>query len=128
MADCIHHIAVQVSDAHHSADFYCKHLGFEPAGEFHFPERGRTIVFVQMQGIRLEFLQDAEFEGYQANPKMLGFKHLCLQTNDVDGDIARLKEAGVPITMEPFDTALNSRISFFEDPDGLPVELWQDLG
>jgi hypothetical protein len=31
----------------------------------------------------------------------------------------------VKITTEPFDTQLNSRIAFFEDPDGLMLELWQ---
>lgn len=123
----IHHFAVEVSDAERSAEFYCSLLGFERGDKFEFPERGRTIIFVCKNGTCLEFLQDAEHEPFVDNPKMLGFKHLCLQSDDVDADIARLKAAGVTVTKEPFDTAINSRISFIEDPDGLMLELWQDL-
>jgi len=67
--------------------------------------------------------QKGEGPSYQS----LGYKHLCLQTDDVDADVARLKAAGVKITTEPFDTQINSRIAFFEDPDGIMLELWQDL-
>ena len=63
----------------------------------------------------------------QRPKKVLGYKHVCLQTDDVDGDVARLKAAGVKIATEPFDTQINSRIAFVEDPDGLTVELWQSL-
>lgn len=125
MPEKFHHFAVAVSDAARSAEFYCTHLGFTKVGEHHFPERGRTIVFVRLGDVCLEFLQDAEFVPYEANPAMLGLKHVCMETDDVDRDIERLRQAGVTITLEPFDTALGSRIAFFEDPDGLPLELWQ---
>lgn len=121
----IHHIAVEVSEAERSAAFYCDLLGFTRGDKFVFADRGRTIIFVQLGDTCLELLQDAEYDAHVAQPKMLGFKHVCLQTDDVDADVARLKAAGVTITAEPFDTQLNSRISFLEDPDGLMLELWQ---
>jgi glyoxylase I family protein len=126
MPDRIHHLAVEVSDAECSAAFYCDLLGFQRGARFHFPERGRTIIFVQLGETCLELLQSAENEPFVAAPKMLGFKHVCLRTDDVDGEIERLRAAGVTITLEPFDTQVNSRIAFFEDPDGLALELWQD--
>ena len=125
MPSKIHHFAVEVSDAEKSAAFYCNLLGFTRGDRFDFPERNRVIIFVSLGDVRLEFLQGPEWEAYVAQPKMLGFKHICLQTDDVDGDAARLKAAGVKITTEPFDTQINSRIAFFEDPDGLTLELWQ---
>jgi glyoxylase I family protein len=125
MPEQVHHLAVEVSDAERSAEFYCSLLGFTRGDRFHFPDRGRTIIFVSLGDVRLEFLQGPDWEAHVAQPKMLGFKHLCLQTADVDADVARLKAAGVKITTEPFDTQLNSRIAFFEDPDGLMLELWQ---
>ena len=121
----IHHFAVEVSDAERSAEFYCNLLGFTRGDRFDFPDRGRVIVFVSLGDVRLEFLQGPDGEPHVAQPKMLGFKHICLQTDNVDGDVARLKTAGVKITTEPFDTQINSRIAFFEDPDGLTLELWQ---
>ena len=127
MPEQIHHFAVEVSDAERSAEFYCDLLGFTRGARFDFPERGRVIIFVSLQGVAVELLQSADHEAHVNQPKMLGFKHLCLQTNDVDAEVARLKAAGVKITTEPFDTQINSRIAFFEDPDGLMLELWQTL-
>lgn len=127
MPSKFHHFAVEVSDAQRSAEFYCSLLGYTKVGEHSFPDRGRTIVFVQLGDVCLELLQDDETEPYVNQPKMVGLKHVCMHTTDVDGEIERLRAAGVKITLEPFDTALGSRIAFFEDPDGLPLELWQDL-
>lgn len=126
MPSKLHHIAVEVKEAEKSAEFYCDLLGFERGARFDFPERNRTIIFVKLGETCLEFLQDADPEPAVNNPKQIGFKHVCLHTDDVDGEVERLRAAGVTITMEPFDTAINSRIAFFEDPDGLLLELWQD--
>jgi glyoxylase I family protein len=125
MPSKMHHIAVEVSDAERSAEFYCNLLGFARGDKFEFPERGRTIIFVQLGETCVELLQSADIEAHVAQPKMIGFKHLCLQTDDVDADVAALRAAGVKITTEPFDTQISSRIAFFEDPDGLALELWQ---
>jgi len=125
MPSKVHHFAIEVSDAEKSAAFYCDLLGFTRGDRFDFPDRGRVIVFVSLGDVRLEFLQGPDGEPHVAQPKMLGFKHLCLQTDDVDAAAARLQAAGVKITTEPFDTQINSRIAFFEDPDGLMLELWQ---
>ena len=125
MPSKMHHIAVEVSNAEQSAEFYCGLLGFERGDKFEFPERGRTIIFVRLGETCVELLQSAGCEPYVAQPKMLGFKHLCLQTDDVDGEVERLRAAGVTIATEPFDTQINSRIAFFEDPDGLTLEFWQ---
>lgn len=125
MPSKIHHLAVEVSDAEASAAFYCSLLGFTRGDKFEFPERSRTIIFVSLGETCLELLQSGENEPHVAQPKMLGFKHVCLHTDDVDAEVEKLRTAGVTITTEPFDTAINSRISFFEDPDGLMLELWQ---
>jgi lactoylglutathione lyase len=125
MPSKMHHIAVEVSDAEKSAEFYCNLLGFERGDKFEFPERGRTIIFVQLGETCVELLQSADCEPHVAQPRMLGFKHLCLQTDDVDREVERLRAAGVKITTEPFDTQIASRIAFFEDPDGLALEFWQ---
>lgn len=125
MPSRIHHLALEVSDAERSAAFYCNLLGFTRGDKFEFPERSRTIIFVSLGETCLELLQSGEYDAYVAQPKMLGFKHVCLLTDNVDAEVDRLRAAGVKITAEPLDTQLNSRIAFFEDPDGLMLELWQ---
>ncbi len=127
MPSKFHHFAMEVSDAERSAEFYCSLLGFERGDEFSFPDRQRKIVFVRLGDVCIELLQGPEPEPLVAQPRMVGWKHLCLQTDDVDAEIERLRAAGVKITLEPFDTEIGSRIAFFEDPDGIPLELWSDL-
>ncbi len=127
MPSKFHHFALEVSDADRSAEFYCSLLGFERGDEFNFPDRGRKIIFVRLGDVAIELLGDAETEPLVHQPKMVGWKHLCLQTEDVDGEVERLRAAGVKITTEPFDTGIGSRIAFFEDPDGIPLEFWSDL-
>lgn len=126
MLSKMHHIALEVSDAERSAEFYCNLLGFTRGNRHDFPDRGRVIIFVSLGGVSVELLQGSEPDAHVAQPKMIGFKHLCFKTDDIDAEIERLRQAGVTITTEPFDTEINSRIAFFEDPDGLPLELWQD--
>ncbi len=123
-----HHFALEVSDIRKSEEFYCDLLGFKKTGEHSFPDRGRSIVFVELEGVCQERHADTDSEPYVAAPaKQVGYKHLCMLTDDVNGVCERLRAAGVKITTEPFDTALGSRICFLEDPDGLPLELWQPL-
>ncbi len=127
MPSRMHHLAIEVSDPVRSTEFYCNLLGFSKVAEHHFPDRGRTIVFVELGGVCLELLAGTTPEPFAAPPAaQVGYKHLCLHSTDVDADCERLRAAGVKITTEPFDTQLRSRICFFEDPDGLPLELWQD--
>lgn len=126
MPSSIHHIAVEVRDAEKSAEFYCGLLGFERGARYDFPERSRTIIFVKLGETCFELLQSAAPEDAVSNPKAVGYKHVCLQTDDVDRDIEKLRAAGVKINTEPFDTEIHSRIAFFEDPDGLVLEFWQD--
>jgi len=123
-----HHFAVEVTDIKRSEEFYCNLLGFTKTGEHHFADRGRTIVFVELDGVCIELLADAGGEPYVAAPALqAGYKHLCMLTDDVNGECERLRAAGVKVTTEPFYSALGSRICFIEDPDGIPLELWQPL-
>ncbi|MBU0609528.1 MAG: VOC family protein, partial [Armatimonadetes bacterium] len=57
MPNSVHHLAVEVSDAERSAEFYCSLLGFTRGDRFDFPDRGRVIIFVSLGEVRLEFLQ-----------------------------------------------------------------------
>ena len=56
-------------------------------------------------------------------PEALGLRHLAFFVEDVDAAVARLAEKGVacePVRLDPYT---NRRMTFFRDPDGLPLEL-----
>lgn len=74
----------------------------------------------------LEFWQfhAPEFPPTEAQTTMLdlGFTHICLETDDLEHDIARMINAGAAIISDPVET-YNVRIQFARDPDGNIVEL-----
>ena len=57
------------------------------------------------------------------------YRHMALATDDVDGMVERVRQAGCAITMEPADKCLGEdypvRIAFFQGPAGESVELFQ---
>ncbi len=60
--------------------------------------------------------------------KQLGFRHLAFHVDDIDTALGELKAAGVvPADVEVRDVPLGFRIAFFNDPDGLEIELSQPV-
>ena len=130
MLSKMHHIGIEVRDIARSEAFYVGVLGFTKVSEISLGDAGRKIVFLDLGGVCAELLSAPGNTAYlEAPAEQCGYKHLALLTADVDGDVARAREAGCVIRMEPTSIpAVKARIAFVEDPDGIPVELWQDLG
>lgn len=128
MLSRMHHIGIEVSAMAQSVKFYTEMLGFTKMSEYYFEERGRRIVFLQLGDIAIELLSGPQNTPYvEAPPPQCGYKHVALLADNVDAEVERLRALGVTVRAEPFNTAVNSRIAFIEDPDGIPIELWQDL-
>lgn len=55
----------------------------------------------------------------------MGLRHLAFTVDDIDAEVARL--AGHDVTCEPVrvDPHTGQRFTFFADPDGLPLELYE---
>ena len=73
--------------------------------------------------------------GDHAESKPATLAHLALRTNDVDGMIARVRDAGYVVTVEPVSLSLpthsgpnpfNVRIAFFDGPEGESIELFDE--
>jgi glyoxylase I family protein len=129
MPSKMHHIGIEVRDIARSEAFYVELLGFRKVAEYRFQESGRMIVFLDLGGVSVELLSGPGNTAYLEPPAtQCGYRHLALVTDEVDGDAARVREAGFTVRMEPTDVPpVGARIAFVEDPDGIPVELWQDL-
>jgi glyoxylase I family protein len=124
-----HHIGIVVSSLERSTAFY-RSLGFEIVSEVPWDDGSRSIRFVRSGGFELELFWYAETPPRPAMPegKQLGFRHLAFMTRDIDAELARLKEAGVvPADVEVRDVPFGFRIAFFNDPDGLEIELAQTV-
>ena len=63
-----------------------------------------------------------------SRPEAQGLRHLAFQVEDVAGWKARLEAAGIAVEPIRVDEYTDRRFTFFADPDGLPLELYESGG
>ena len=63
-----------------------------------------------------------------SRPEAQGLRHLAFRVEDVAGWKARLEAAGIAVEPIRVDEYTGRRFTFFADPDGLPLELYESGG
>jgi len=124
------HVAITVRHMERSVAFYRDLLGFEVLGQLLVDEGRQKLVYLRSGGAYVELFEfrDHDAETAVGVPDTVGgFKHLALQTDDVDAVAARLKAAGIEFTVEPLDAEGGVRLAFFRDPDGNLLEIVSGL-
>lgn len=122
----LHHIAIIVSDYQRSKRFYLDILGFELRSEHYRADRDSWKADLTLQGqYVLELFSFPHPPVRLSRPEALGLRHLAFSVTDIHAEKSRLEKAGVlveEIRTDPYTTKL---YTFFTDPDGLPIELYQ---
>ena len=120
----IHHIAIIVSDYTKSKEFYVDKLGFEIIRENYRPQKEDWKLDLRVNSTtELEMFAPKNPPKRPSFPEACGLRHLAFQVDDIDSVVAELKSKGIecePIRMDEFT---NKKMTFFFDPDGLPLEL-----
>ena len=120
----VHHVAIIVSDYAVSRDFYVNKLGFSIVRENYRPERDDWKL-----DLRLNDETELEIFGVKNPPKRVnrpeacGLRHLAFHVDDVEATVAELNEKGIPCEPIRADSFTGRKMTFFADPDGLPLEL-----
>ena len=120
----IHHIAVIVSDYALSRDFYVNKLGFPVIRENYRADRDDWKL-----DLRVNESTELEIFGVKNPPKRVnrpeacGLRHLAFQVVDVEKTVSELEALGIPCEPIRTDTFTGKKMTFFADPDGLPLEL-----
>ncbi len=127
----INHVAVVVADIDAALAFWRDALGLAPSGVKDMPEQKSKIAFLPLGGSEIELVQptdpDSGIAKYLAK-RGPGMHHLCLEVQDLDGTIARLKAKGIRLTSEaPMTNAAGRRMIFVhpESSGGVLVELYE---
>ena len=119
----IHHIAIICSDKEAALHFYHDLLGFPIIRENYRPERDDWKIDLQLNdATELElFIMKGHPE--RPSPEAYGLRHLAFRVPSVDEMVAELESKG--ISCEPIrrDTFTGEKMTFFHDPDGLPIEI-----
>ena len=121
-----HHVAVICSDYERSKRFYTVVLGLPVIREVHRAERDSYKLDLQLpDGSQIELFSFPDPPRRPSYPEAAGLRHLALEVVDVDRAIAHLQGHGIAVEPVRVDEFTERRFTFFADPDGLPLELYE---
>ena len=118
-----HHVAIICSDYRRSREFYVDKLGFEVVREVWREERQEYLTMLQSGEVVLELFTKPTAPQRPTQPEALGLRHLAFQVENVEETAAWLNSRGIETEPIRTDTINGGRMTFFKDPDGLPLEL-----
>jgi len=122
----IHHIAIIVSDYQRSKAFYCDVLGFRLMSEVYREARDSWKGDLALQDrYTIELFSFPEPPARVSHPEACGLRHLAFTVPDVAAAVATLADKGVICEPIRIDALTGKHCTFFADPDGLPLELYQ---
>lgn len=122
----IHHVAIIASDYQRSKAFYCDVLGFRLMGEYYREARDSWKGDLALQDrYTIELFSFPEPPARVSHPEACGLRHLAFTVPDVAAAVATLADKGVICEPIRIDDLTGKQCTFFADPDGLPLELYQ---
>jgi glyoxylase I family protein len=123
----LHHVAVICSDYGRSKLFYTQVLGLAVVSEHYRAERDSYKLDLALPGGgRLELFSFPHPPRRPSRPEACGLRHLALAVADLEAALPCLQQQGVEVEPVRVDELTGKRYTFFADPDGLPIELYED--
>lgn len=126
MLRSIHHVAIICSDYAVSKRFYTETLGLAVIAE-HYREARRSykLDLALPDGGQLELFSFPDAPPRPSRPEAQGLRHLAFAVDEVAQCKTWLERQGVAVEPIRTDEYTGRRFTFFADPDGLPLELYE---
>lgn len=125
----IHHAAIICSNYAASKRFYVGILGLKVIRESYREARQSFKLDLALpDGGQVELFSFPGAPTRPSYPEALGLRHLAFAVKDVEESKAMLEARGVKVEPVRVDAYTNKRFVFFADPDGLPLELYENNG
>ena len=122
----IHHVAIICTDYTRSKDFYVKVLGLKIVREVYREARQSYKLDLAINDhYQIELFSFIQVPARPSQPEAAGLRHLAFEVEDLDVVIANLAAKGVVTELVRIDEFTGKRFTFFADPDGLPLELYE---
>ena len=119
----VHHIAIIGSNYEKSRRFYVDLLGFSVIRENYRPERDDYKIDLQLDGMELELFIIKNCPKRPSYPEAYGLRHLAFAVDSVDDTVRELNKRGIITEPIRFDIYTGKKMTFFSDPDNLPLEI-----
>jgi glyoxylase I family protein len=123
----IHHVAIICSDYARSRAFYRDVLGLRVIREVFRAERESWKCDLDAGNAQIELFSFPAPPPRPSRPEAQGLRHLAFNVDDLDAQVARLGGSGVACEPIRVDEYTGQRFTFFADPDGLPLELYEQV-
>ena len=121
----IHHIAIICSDYQKSKDFYISILGAKVIQETYRAERESYKLDLSIANSHIELFSFPNSPQRVSNPEACGLRHLAFEVNEIENTIKELQSKNVEVEDIRLDVLTNKKFTFFRDPDGLPIEIYE---
>lgn len=122
----IHHIAIICSNYEKSKKFYTEILGLTPKNEVYRKERDSYKLDLEVNGLyQIELFSFPNPPERPSFPEAAGMRHLAFEVENIDDAIGELVTKGIEVEPIRVDEFTEKKFTFFADPDGLPIELYE---
>lgn len=124
--NALHHVAIICSDYERSKVFYTEILPFTIIRETYRAARDSWKLDVAIPGgTQIELFSFPNPPPRPTHPEAQGLRHIAFSVKDLDSQITDLIAKGIVVEPVRTDELTGQRYSFFADPDGLPIELYE---
>lgn len=123
----LHHIAIICSDYERSKKFYIEILGLNIICEVYRAERQSYKIDLVLNGqYVVELFSFPDPPARVSRPEAAGLRHIAFGVADIEAAKSELESKGVFCEPIRIDEYTDKRFTFFSDPDGLPIELYEE--
>ncbi|MFN8415488.1 MAG: VOC family protein [Cytophagaceae bacterium] len=124
----VHHIAIICSDYSKSKKFYTEILGLEIVQEIYREARDSYKLDLALNGqYIIELFSFPNPPARPSHPEAAGLRHLAFAVTDIHASVLHLNKHGVETEPIRTDEYTQKKFTFFADPDGLPLEIYETV-
>lgn len=121
----IHHVAIIASDYEKSKNFYVNILGLEIISEVYRKERDSYKLDLKIGESQIELFSFKNSPKRPSYPEACGLRHLAFKVTNIELEVENLLREGINVEDIRVDEITGKKFTFFSDPDGLPLELYE---
>ncbi|WP_413698951.1 VOC family protein [Psychromonas sp. KJ10-10] len=123
----IHHVAIICSDYEKSKHFYTNILNLEIIAENYRQQRDSYKLDLRLpDGSQIELFSFVDRPPRPSYPEALGLRHLAFSVDCVASMSDYLISQNIEVEEIRVDEYTNRKFTFFNDPDGLPLEIYEN--
>ncbi|MFT2090706.1 VOC family protein [Paraglaciecola sp. 2405UD69-4] len=126
MLKSFHHVAIICSNYEVSKHFYTSILGLKVIAENYREKRNSYKLDLSLpNGEQIELFSFENAPPRPSFPEAQGLRHLAFAVDSIEIVSKYLQDAGIDVEPIRVDEYTQRKFTFFSDPDGLPLELYE---